>query len=155
VLIAKQEDFRKYGRLNYLAKLWNWVLGITISHGYEPWRAILPIGFMILLGWSLFTQADRLGVMQPSRERVYLHTEFVSTGKVPDLYPRFSAFIYSVDTFFPFVDLHQEDYWLPSISKPVGHMFQIYLWIHIGMGWLLSTFAVAALTGLIRGTKSE
>ena len=155
VLIAKQEDLRKYGQLSWKARLWNRFLGETISHGYRPWKVLYYIGFMIVLGWFLFIQADERGVMQPSRELVYLNAEFIATKKLPELYPVFSPLIYSIDTFFPFVDLHQESYWLPSISKPSGLSFKVYLWFHIGMGWLLSTFAVAALTGLIRKDRSN
>ncbi len=159
VLIAKQEDLRKFGKLNRKAKFWNWFLGKIIAHGYKPWKAFLYILFFVILGAGFFSWADSEGIMQPSKERIYLDSKFIETQHLPDRYPHFNPFMYSVDTFFPFVDLHQEDYWLPSTSYPAtkyllgepwGVYFRIYLWIHIILGWVLSAFAVAALTGLTR-----
>jgi hypothetical protein len=34
-----------------------------------------------------------------------------------DNYPKFSAFIYSLETFVPLLDLHQKKYWLPEARK--------------------------------------
>jgi len=159
VLIAKQEALRRYGQLGWKAKAWNWFLGKTIAHGYKPWKAFLPIAFFVIVGAGVFSWADSEGIMQPSKERVYLDSRFIESQKLPDRYPRFNSFVYSVDTFFPFVELHQEDYWLPSASfpskkyllgEPLGVYFRFYLWFHIFWGWLLSAFAVAALTGLTR-----
>ncbi|MBI3574299.1 MAG: hypothetical protein HY083_01350 [Gammaproteobacteria bacterium] len=155
VLIAKQDDLRKYGQLSWKARLWNRFLGETIGHGHRTWKVFYYIVLMIVLGWFLFIQADKRNVMQPSRELVYLNAEYIRTGELPDKYPRFQPLVYSIDTFFPFVDLHQEGYWLPNVSKPSDYWFKVYLWIHIGMGWVLSTFAVAALTGLIRKDRSN
>ena len=70
VLIAKQEDLRKYGQLSWKARLWNRFLGRPSAMGNRPWKVLYYIGFMIVLGWFLFIQADERGVMQPSRELV-------------------------------------------------------------------------------------
>lgn len=151
VLIAKQDDLRRYGALSRKVKSWNWFLGITIGHGYQPlkviFRFILPI---LVLGSIMFCWADNLGVMQPSKERVYLDESFKKTRTLPPEYPRFAPLIYSIDVFVPFVDFHQEDYYLPDATKPYGFWFRIYFWLHISFGWVFSTIAVASLTGLIR-----
>jgi hypothetical protein len=151
VLIAKQEDLRKYGELSRKAKALNWVLGFTIGHGWKArkviFRFIIPI---ILLGYVLFCFANHVDVMQPSKERVFMSKEFKETGAIPSTYPIFSPFIYSVDTFVPFVNLHQENYWLPDANKPYGPYFRWYLWLHIIFGWISSTLAVVSLTGLVR-----
>jgi hypothetical protein len=73
VLIEKQNDLRKYGSLSNGARLLNWFLGVTIGHGYQSWKVIknfiLPI---LALGAIIFFWADTLGIMQPSKERVYM-----------------------------------------------------------------------------------
>jgi hypothetical protein len=72
VLIEKQESLRKYGSLNLLSKLWNRFLGITISHGYKPWKVIfyfiIPI---IFAGGGIFWYAEKTETMVPSKESIY------------------------------------------------------------------------------------
>lgn len=151
VLIEKQNDLRKYGFLSNRARLWNWFLGVTIGHGYQPGKVILKFILPILtLGAIIFCWAETLNVMQPSKERVYMDSGYVKIHALPPEYPRFSPIAYSVDVFVPFANLHQEDYWLPSVTKPYGNWFRLYLWLHISLGWIFSTLAVASLTGLIR-----
>jgi hypothetical protein len=52
--------------------------------------------------------------------------------------------LYSLDVFLPVVNLRQEENWLP-----VGWW---YFWmpVQIFFGWTLTTFLIAALTGLIK-----
>ncbi|HLC17743.1 MAG TPA: hypothetical protein VJM57_01865, partial [Thermodesulfobacteriota bacterium] len=151
VRVEKQEDLRRYGGLSRKAKAWNWFLGFTIGHGWRPWRVfsyfIVPI---VLFGLFAFWCADRLDVMQPSRERVYMSPEFKVHKIIPPEYPVFQPFVYSLDTFVPFVNLHQEDYWLPDSNKSWGWLFRVYLWLHILSGWVLSTLAAVSVTGLVR-----
>jgi len=134
VLIAKQDDLRKYGKLSPLAKAWNFFLGLTVGHGYRPWRAVMGIICMWFIGMLIFMFANNLNVMQPSKERVYLDNNFIETHQLPSRYPRFNPFIYSVDVFVPFVDLHQEDYWLPDATRPWGKLVRGYFWTHIVLG---------------------
>jgi hypothetical protein len=79
--------------------------------------------------------------------------------KLPGDYPRFEPAVYSIDVFVPFLDLHQEDYWLSTANSPVcsacfgttlGQWVRIYMWLHIAFGWLLSTLAALSITGLVR-----
>ncbi len=95
-------------------------------------------------------------------------------------YPPFEPVVYSADSFLPIINLHQEDYWLagpaagPAAASSRGaglgpaldHLlngrpadarrllwtlrFQVYQWLHIICGWLLTTIAVAGLSGLIK-----
>ena len=64
--------------------------------------------------------------------------------------------------FVPLVDLHQARYWLPNANKGsvlfdvkglcllTGGLLYFYMWIHIIMGWVLTTLLIVGLTGLIR-----
>ncbi len=116
----------------------------------------------------IFSNAYHSGVMHPSKESVYLHdcyTGQMSSCKgwskfdrrwskdpihLPADYPEFNSFVYAVDTILPTVDLHQENYWLPSGDKRWGWFFRLYLWLYIIAVWVLTSVAVAGLTPLIR-----
>ena len=85
--------------------------------------------------------------------------------------------MYSVDTFVPIINFHQQTYWLPNGNKggnttlPIvsldfqtgnplpefnisqaktGSLLRWYLWFHIVSGWFLTSLWVAGFTGLVR-----
>jgi len=159
VLIAKQDDLRKYGDLGFWAKLANRFWGFTLGHGYRIWPVVMLFVLFPLIGWAIFRWADTHTIMQPSKENVFLDPSYVSRETLPDEYPRLEPIVYSVDAFVPFVNLHQEDYWLPDITKPGqevilgwswGWFIRGYLWFHIIMGWVLTSLLVAYFTGKVR-----
>lgn len=104
----------------------------------------------LILGAGLFYYANKIDIMQPSKERVYMDEDFRKTEVLPDRYPKFNPCVYSIDVFVPFVDLHQENYWLPDSTKQYGKWFRYYFWLHIVFGWVSCSLLVSALTGLIR-----
>ena len=100
-----------------------------------------------------------------------------SSEKENPNYPKFNAFMYSMDTFVPIINFHQQDYWLPNANQgrdtiiPIvslefqtdnplpklnisqaktGSLLRWYLWFHIVMGWFLNSLWVAGFTGLVR-----
>lgn len=84
------------------------------------------------------------------------------TRQVKETYPKFSSVIYSIDTFVPLVNFHQQNYWLPDANRGsdflkyrffslrTGEMLRIYLWIHITLGWIVASLLAAGLSGLVR-----
>jgi hypothetical protein len=136
IAIARQDDLRRYGQLGPVAAGWNWFLGKSMAHGYEPLRVVYAAAVFILIGWFVFGYGAALGVMVPTKLE----------GSPQTLSP----LVYSLDTFLPVIDFHQESYWLPSSSTALGRAIRTYLWIHIGMGWALTTLAVIGFTGLVR-----
>ena len=151
VLIAKYDDMLKYGNLSCIETVLRWLYGITMAHGYKVWRgAIAALVLLFIIGISVFNRADNIGVMQPSKERVYMDDSYKVLHMMPPEYPTFNPIVYSLDTLLPIVSLHQEDYWLPDANKPCGTTIRWYFWVHIALGWVFTTLAVASLTGLVR-----
>ena len=59
------------------------------------------------------------------------------------------------------MDLHQRSHWLPNANRgteislflfkcKTGGLLRYYFWIHIILGWLLTSLWVAGFTGLVR-----
>ena len=153
VLIAKQDDLRRYGDLGWWAKFAILLLGFSIRHGYKPRRALFGMLIFILFG----TIAFQAGYW------CHLLTRSNNLANVPIAradYPKFQAFVYSLDTFLPIVDLNQKGYWLPNANHGDnvipgvrfrwGGLLRIYFWVHIIFGWILTTLWVAGFTGLVR-----
>ena len=152
IAIAKQEALRKSDRMGSWGRAWNYFLGATIGHGYKPWKALWYILGAVIIGAVVFGLAFNNDLMVPTKERIYLAESYPPP---PSQYPRFQPFIYSLDVFLPIVDLHQESYWLPNASTPWGWAVMGYMWLQILLGWVLTTVAVAGLTGLVRFVRKE
>ena len=150
VLIAKNRILRKSKNLSSTFKLWNLILEYTIGYGYKPWKILFWFIIPLLLGWEIFFNAEILGTMVPTKERVYMELEQGKIKNIPQLYPKFNPLIYSLDLLLPIINFKQVDYWIPELSKPYGAFFCCYYWIHVLLGWILTSFAVAAITGLVK-----
>lgn len=145
---AKQDDLRRLGTLNPFGWLWNWLLGFTIGHGYQVWRALLISIVVITIGIGVFEWSFQSQVMVLVKDRDK-QTYIRGTRCPPDV-PCFEPVIYSIDTFLPIVDLRQDSYWLPVGRESNFKFFKIYLWLHIFLGWMLTTIGVVGLTGIVR-----
>ena len=150
VLIAKQEDLIRHGKLSLWGRLARRILGVTIGHGYRSGRALLWSLAFVIAGALIFGWANARGLMAPSSPEILTDPLYRAGGTIPPDYPRFQALAYSLDAFLPIVDLHQESFWLPDAGKPFGTLVRLYLWIHIAAGWFLSTLFVSGVTGLVR-----
>jgi len=146
ILIAKNEDKSRQPNLTLLEKLWLRQIGPIIGYGYRSWAVCWLMVLFILSGWLLFSIGHCEEQIVPLAEKC----------------PEFSGFAYSCDTFFPIVNLYQARYYTPSpncgpeimpgtvIEWRTGNVLRFYLWLHIAMGWILTTLLVVGLTGLVR-----
>ncbi|MDY7008904.1 MAG: hypothetical protein SWX82_34605, partial [Cyanobacteriota bacterium] len=158
-------------KLNKLSKFWNYFLDITIAYGYKPTKALVWSSIFISIGWNLFALghyncfnsiSNNKCLFSPASE-ISPYTEETNDNKIIDIdYPEFNLWLYSLDTFIPIVDLHQQTYWLPNSQKgkeiplilfkvKTGALLQWYLWVHIIFGWILTSLWVAGFSGLVRG----
>jgi hypothetical protein len=72
-------------------------------------------------------------------------------GQTKDSFPvHMHYFLYSLDTFLPIISFHQEEFWMPRDNNLMGCLLLCYYWLHIALGWILTTLGVAGFTGLVR-----
>lgn len=169
ILIAKNRDRYNAQSPEPMQSGWVWSrVGPIIDYGYNPLNALRWILVPIALGWILFGVGYWGGLITPESKSAYTErdTRIEEPGdderKLSDVYPRFNLLIYSLDVFVPLVDLRQASYWLPNANQGkkltnikgwilrTGGILRFYMWIHICLGWILSTLLVVGLTGLIR-----
>lgn len=165
VLVAQKEDLRILGRLSWLDDYWNSLLGLTIAHGYKPYRALIIAFGFVLFGSVAFHRGytRQPSEITPSRVSAFVDSSPDPTQTVQEQYPRFNAFMYSLDVFVPIVDFQQRAYWLPNANRgdediiPIimfkykqGALLRWYFWIHTIAGWVLTSLWVAGFTGLVR-----
>ena len=167
ILIAKEEDRGRFTQLPFFQKGWHGFIGLTISYGHHPWKALWWILLVVVLGWGLFAMGSRAGVMRPTKESAYISGDGGEHRRLSEDYPKFDPLVYSLDMFVRLVNLHQASYWLPNANREgelltakgftvyiTGDFLRCYLWVHIIMGWVLTTLLVVGLSGLIRSSRS-
>lgn len=149
----------------------------TVGYGIYPMWAVWYLCGLTALGWIVHRRAQRVGAMAPTEEKAY--AEFHNNnGTLPDRYQPFNPLIYSLENCIPLVKLGQDERWQPDPNPqrripPVASrrfkrvvdsvldrvvrdwavtpaVLRWFRWIMIGLGWLLATFFVAGLTGIIK-----
>jgi hypothetical protein len=175
IIIAKNWDVGKqvlaYDRQSLLKSFdiwkalkiaWEWcwyrIIGWGIGYGLHPGNALYVSIAVVLIGWAIFRFGYLTRVLVPTDDDAY----FECGEQLKTTYPKFNAFIYSLETFVPIVNLRLSQYWIPNansagqfrivhLSIPVaGSLVRSYLWIHIALGWILTTLWVGAFTGFIK-----
>ncbi len=135
------------------------VHGWVIDFGYRPAKATWCIAIVILVGFGVFWIGKCYGLIEPLSIQSADCAE--ESSKPRENYPEFNAFMYSIDLFVPLVNFYQAEYWHPSTSKgaeiglwrfrlSLGSVCRAYLWVHVAMGWTLTTFLVLGISGLVR-----
>jgi len=159
VMIAKNEEHAHYVQWR-LEWLWYGLFGQLVGYGYSPWRAFGISLVVIGIGWWLFRRGYRQGLLTATSGDAY-GTVRGSTHQLLDSYPKFNAFIYSLEAFVPLVKLGLGDQWTPNanrgeslrlgnVSFRTGSLLRGYLWFHIISGWVLTTLWVGGITGLVK-----
>jgi hypothetical protein len=149
----------------------------TVGYGVYPGRAIWGLCALTAVGWIVHRRAGRVGAMAPAEKEAY--AEFHNTkSQTPVRYQPFNPLIYSIENCIPLVKLGQDERWQPDpnphrVEPPIAEgrfrrvvasaldfvvrdwavtptALRWFRWIMIGLGWLLATFFVAGLTGIIK-----
>jgi hypothetical protein len=147
VVIRREKERGRQPNLNLGSRVWNHFLGLTVAYGYQPWRALVPLVVLFVVGWFLFTLPPAQEVMvHPSTTK----EDPISAAACHESYPCFAPSIYVLDTLLPIVDLHQERNWVPARPRPWGVWYEVLTWVLIGSGWILTTAVVAGIGSLWR-----
>ncbi|MFF7259938.1 hypothetical protein ACFZCL_06545, partial [Streptomyces sp. NPDC008159] len=150
IAIARRNDLRRYGALGRWRRMSNWLLDKTIKHGYQPLRAVGMLAAVYLLvllaAWGAQHHDAAIVPAKPTTNLSPAPTAQHCTNN----YPCFYAAGYAVDVVIPLINVHQAEHWRVNSNAPWGWSWTVGTWIATGLGWALSTLAVAGYTGLIR-----
>jgi hypothetical protein len=172
VLIQKNKEHSQHVHWR-LEWLWYGLFGKLVGYGYKPLRAFQYSLVFLAIGWLAFRVGYDHKILTPTETAHYAiatqSKEIDAANKqrpVSAEYPKFNAFVYSVETFVPFLKLGMEDRWSPNphLGSPLpvgmlgyigfprnwGSLLRYYLWLHIIAGWILTSLWVGAVTGLVK-----
>jgi hypothetical protein len=119
ILIAKNDAKRKFTTLPWPERIFMATHKGVTDYGYKPLKAAKISICLIVFGGLVFMAGYEDGLMVPSKEYIYMNKPYrledsgTVKGELPSTYPEFAPFIYSLENFVPFLDLHQKAYWLP------------------------------------------
>ncbi|WP_246737731.1 hypothetical protein [Nordella sp. HKS 07] len=65
-------------------------------------------------------------------------------------YQAFNAWMYSLDTLFPVLEVGQKQFWRPDTTKKWGSLVMAYFYFQAVVGWALSLLAIAGFSGLVK-----
>ena len=157
VMIAKNKNQAKHLHRSP-AWLWYGLFGKLIGYGYRPWRAFIISIIVIGIGCLVFDYGYHHNLLTPPEEKAYMP----GTHQLTEIYPRFNALVYSLETFVPLLKLGISEYWMPNATRSAplqlgnqrlqigGGLLRGYLWVHIIAGWILTTLWVGGLTKLVK-----
>jgi hypothetical protein len=160
VLIAKNDECGRHIH-GFNDFFWYHVFGPIIGYGYRPMRALLISAAVIVVGWVVFWAGFTCKVITPTQHKAYV-VQKSGEPQLSEFYPKFNAFVYSLETFVPLVKLGVGESWMPNANRqgslrlgkvavPItGSLLRAYLWFHIIAGWVLTTLWVGGLTGLVK-----
>jgi hypothetical protein len=177
ILISMAKDRQKWGDLSWRSRSWHRVMGATLGYGYRPFRPLVLLSGLWVLGSLLFGAGYWAYVMVPANKDVF--PDFAQYHAVPGWYEPFSPVVYAIDAALPVISLGQRDRWLPdaaacnanapvtlanqvscdrrfeqgwraSARTALAAILPLYRWFHIAAGWILATLLVAGITGLVK-----
>jgi len=150
-----------YGRKPLLSFAWLslfWSLGVAVFALAQAQSAIKPNSSVVLRSseWTMCGVArseERMLTAGPAAGRAgpgqtQLHC-FLAQPEASS-YPAFNAWMYSLDTLFPVLEIGQKEYWRPDPAKPWGPFAMGYFYFQAVVGWALSLLAIAGFSGLVR-----
>lgn len=140
-----------------IAILWSFLLKWTIGYGYKLWMAFMWLILITIIGISVSSIGYRDKVIAPTEKDAY--TYFETHQQAPASYQRFSSFMYSVEHSIPAINLGVSTNWSANaVAQLPGHPYYVYglRWWFCAqtlLGWGLSIFFIAGLTGLVKSDK--
>jgi hypothetical protein len=138
-------------------RLWNGLLMLTIGFGYQLWRAAVLMILLIGIGTGVSVIAYRAKLVAPTDKDA--NALFVSNYSVPTQYPRFSATIFSIEHSLPGLNLGVSGSWSANTTaewpqhRSIGPAIRVWFWIQTMLGWFLSIFFLAGISGIVKSSK--
>ncbi|MDM0122582.1 hypothetical protein [Variovorax arabinosiphilus] len=130
---------------NIASKAGSYLSDWLIRFGRAPERSLVALFAFALLGAVVFN-IDHMQSTKPKPPKQPSSSGLLRPQRLePKQTTDYSPVWYSIDTLVPIIDFGVAGAWTPKTPRTTA-----YLKLHIAAGWLFATFAVAAVSGLIK-----
>jgi len=136
---------------------WSQLLRLTIGYGYKLSRSFWWLLLFITLGYAVSCVGYRDRVIAPTDKDAY--TYFTQHGQAPDYYPQFNPFVFTIEHSVPAINFGISNNWsADSVAQISAHpcyasSVRNLLLAQRLLGWILSIFFIAGITGLVKSDK--
>jgi hypothetical protein len=130
--VAIAKEYRRRKHLGRSGRVVSWLLSVTVGYGYMIWRGVLLMAALAGIGTAVFAWA------KAHHHMIALRASQLSPAERP--VPHFHAWLYSLDTVLPIINLGQKNFWSPTGATQVWYACSVL------SGWLLGTLILATLT---------
>ncbi len=154
ILIDMEE--KRISQRGRFGKFFSWILKHAIGFGYRPFKALKPAFIVIIFSGFIFQQGYKQKAFYPNNVEASKRHEFITDKKFPFEYPSFHPFIYSLEEFFPVINIDfgvRKNWQINDGAElaigPVKFSSEIlekYYWLHKFVGWIISTLIVGGFT---------
>jgi len=157
LLHRKQQKAARLWFLKLFLYLWGQCLKWTIGYGYKLERAFFWMLILTTFGIVASSWGYREQMIVPTDKDAYVY--FEANQEPPPSYQRFNSTMYSIEHSLPAINLGISGSWTanPSIQLPgratYCYKLRWWFWIQTLLGWGLSIFFIAGLTGLVKSDK--
>ncbi len=90
--------------------------------------------------------AERAGLAAPDQSQLACFLDQPEAGA----FPRFSAWMFSLDALIPGLETGQRSYWSPDTRQPLGAAGKYFEYVQAIAGWALGLLAVAGFSGIVK-----
>ncbi len=150
VAIAQHTDLRRHGHLTWGKKVANWLLDVSIRHGYKPGRALWALLVLYLVAFGLLWHAQHQDeLIVPTRTVSEVTPAPTALACSPD-YPCYYPLGHAFDTVVPIISTGQADHWRINSQAPAGTWYTAAVSFLTILGWAFTTLAVLGFTGIVR-----
>ncbi len=152
-----------YGLQPLFAFLWIgvlWLISIGLLTAVQFQGQLRPNSAVLLRApeWVLCGQLTSQEIMLPSLNQTrsglardgQSQLECFLEQPEAESYPRFSKWIYSLETMIPGIESGQRNYWSPDSRFALGYIAKLFEYVQVVLGFGLGVLAFAGFSGLVR-----
>jgi len=152
-----------YGRQPLRSFAWLlmfWLIGVAVFGFANSQAALKPNSPVVLRSpeWTMCGVPQSEQILMPATEQLARGRAAEGQSQLDcfrhqieaSSFPPFNAWMYSLDTLFPVLEIGQKEVWRPDPAKQWGAVVMTYFYFQAVIGWALSLLAIAGFSGLVK-----
>lgn len=140
---------RRRESLGTAARAWDGFLDFSSGYGYRPWRPLVSLIVLIMLGILVYHWGYSKGVFCPADSL----KPAVPGGQLclaSSAYPQFHSALYSIETLLPIGDFGERRLYVIRADNAWSSYIELYSIFHRFFGWMFALLLALAPTNVLK-----